>query len=63
MLLLGINLSLSAGKFEDNIKACDGGNMESCSNLGFMYEKGRGMNRNYTEAVKLYRKACDGGKC
>jgi len=31
------------------------------TNLGFMYEKGKGVLKDYKEAVKWYRKAADQG--
>ena len=43
-------------------KACDGGNMRGCSNLGTMYDDGIGVEKNEQKAVELYKKACDGGK-
>jgi TPR repeat protein len=30
-------------------------------NLGYVYEKGIGVTRNYTEAARWYRKAADAG--
>jgi hypothetical protein len=42
-------------------KACDGGNMRGCSNLGGMYANGQGLEMDEKEAARLYRKACDGG--
>ena len=42
-------------------KACDGGNMSGCGNLGFMYEYGNGVEKNEQKAAELYKKACDGG--
>ena len=42
-------------------KACDGGNMRGCFNLGVMYDNGNGVEKNEQKAVELYKKACDGG--
>ena len=42
-------------------KACDGGNVGGCSNLGVLYENGRGVKQDYQKAAQLYQKACDGG--
>ena len=39
-------------------KACQGGNMMSCSNLGLMYATGKGTEVNKTKAIKLLTKAC-----
>ena len=43
-------------------KACDGGSSYGCSNLGFMYEHGKGgLAVDEVKAVGLYRPACDAG--
>ena len=42
-------------------KACDGGEMLGCHNLGAMYQKGDGVEKNVKKAMDLYKKACDGG--
>ncbi|MDD7323120.1 MAG: sel1 repeat family protein, partial [Campylobacter lanienae] len=42
-------------------KACDGGDMSGCGNLGSMYADGNGVEKNEQKAVELYKKACDGG--
>jgi TPR repeat protein/uncharacterized caspase-like protein len=41
--------------------ACDGGAVTGCTDLGWFYQNGLGVNRNDAEAVNLFRKACDGG--
>lgn len=46
--------------FESFKKACDGGNMRACFNLGAMYEYGNGVEKNEQKAAELYKKACDG---
>ena len=43
-------------------KACDGGNMSGCNNLGYMYRQALGVTQDYTRARQLYTKACDGGE-
>ena len=48
--------------FESFKKACDGGNMRACFNLGAMYEYGNGVEKNEQKAAELYKKACDGGE-
>ena len=48
--------------FESFKKACDDGNMRACHNLGVMYEKGNGVEKNEQKAVELYKKVCDGGE-
>jgi TPR repeat protein len=41
--------------------ACNSGIAGSCTDLGWFYENGFGVNRSDAQAVALYRKACDGG--
>ena len=40
-------------------KACDSGDAFGCSNLGFLYKNGQGVNQDYQKAAQLYQKACD----
>lgn len=40
-------------------KACKQGNAEGCHALGFLYEKGLGVEQNYQKAVEYYKKACN----
>jgi TPR repeat protein len=43
-------------------KACDGGEIPACGNLGVMHMYGLGgLAKDETKAAELYRKACDGG--
>ncbi len=42
-------------------KACNGGNVRGCNNLGNMYDEGKGVPQDYDKAIKLYKKACNGG--
>ena len=42
-------------------KACDGGIMNGCYNLGLLYSNGDGVRQDKQKAAKLYSKACDGG--
>ncbi len=42
-------------------QAAEQGNVEAQFALGFMYERGRGVNKDDAEAVKWYRKAADQG--
>ena len=42
-------------------KACDGGKMLGCTNLGFMYANGNGVEKDFSKAAELLKKACDGG--
>ena len=43
-------------------KACDGGEMAGCANLGVLYESGNGVPQDFERARVLYQKACDGGE-
>jgi hypothetical protein len=40
-------------------KACAGGSWESCTDLGLMFDQGRGVAKDYSHAISLYSKACD----
>jgi TPR repeat protein len=42
-------------------KAAEQGNASAQTNLGMMYEDGRGIPQDYTEAARWYRKAADQG--
>ena len=42
-------------------KAAEQGNANAQNNLGWMYDKGRGVTQDYVEAVKWYRKAAEQG--
>ena len=47
-------------------KACDMGDEAGCSNLGFAYANGRGIEQDHVKASEFYTKACDmgnGGGC
>ncbi|MEM8553344.1 MAG: hypothetical protein AAGF71_00825 [Pseudomonadota bacterium] len=41
--------------------ACAGGRASSCTNLGFLYERGLGVDQDYARAYELYEQGCDGG--
>jgi TPR repeat protein len=43
-------------------KACDGGAMEGCLNLGVAFATGRGLPKNERRASELYERACEGGQ-
>lgn len=43
------------------LEAAKAGNLLAQGQMGFQYEKGIGVERNYAEAVKWYRKAADRG--
>ena len=42
-------------------KACDGGDVLSCSDLGDVYNKGEEVTKDFNKAAHFYKKACDGG--
>ena len=41
-------------------RACSAGDMESCNQLAFFYERGKGTERNPSRALALFQKACEG---
>ena len=40
-------------------KACNGGYVEGCYNLGLMYDTGEGVKQDSFKAFQLYEKACN----
>lgn len=42
--------------------SCNLNDSYGCGQLGFMYERGRGVSQDAYQAVKYYQKACDLGK-
>ena len=52
---------IDTNREEEEKKACDGGDVDGCYNLGQMYIFGIGVKQNYFKAVKIYKKACDEG--
>ena len=46
--------------FQQLTSACNGGKLDGCSFLGYMYDEGQGTGKNPAQALILYRKACDG---
>jgi TPR repeat protein len=42
-------------------QACDGGDAQACVDLGYLYDSGTGVLKNYATAAGLYQKSCDGG--
>ncbi len=44
-------------------QACDDGNSLACTNLGWMLQFGHGGRVDLEEAVRLYRKGCQGSSC
>lgn len=41
--------------------ACGHGHLPGCKTLGWLYENGRGVGRDFARARALYGRACDGG--
>lgn len=39
--------------------ACTAGDGDSCYELGYMCQIGRGVEQNYYKAIKFFKKACD----
>ncbi len=61
LLLLTLFLSFTATATEDIQlleKSCADGNGNDCLHLGFLYEKGQGVEQNYIKAKEYYEKAC-----
>jgi TPR repeat protein len=42
-------------------RACSAGNALGCSNLGALYARGRGVQRNVVQAQRLFLLACENG--
>jgi uncharacterized protein len=42
-------------------QGCEGADARGCTNLGFIYEHGRGVETDAGAAVAFYRQGCDGG--
>ncbi|MDB4986270.1 MAG: putative serine/threonine-protein kinase pknH [Myxococcaceae bacterium] len=45
---------------ERNRRACDGGSMQACTDLGVAFENGTGVPKDQKRAFELYTRACDG---
>ena len=66
-VLLGINYKYGDFPFKQDYfkaaslfrKACDGGEALACWSLAWLYQYGKGVRQNKTEALKYYGKACD----
>ncbi len=55
---LGVGDAAAATLFR---RGCDSGDVRGCTNLGWMYETGSGVEQDEGKAVALYRQGCDGG--
>lgn len=53
--------ALTTAAFQECQAQCAAGNPGSCTNIGFLYEKGVGSPKDDQRAASFYRKACDGG--
>lgn len=60
LLFYGCITSMGS-RFERAKKSCDGEDNEGCFNLGVIYEKGEGVEKNYQKALDFYDRACDLG--
>jgi len=76
LVIIGVNI-LIGSSFDDGMnaynngnkqkainlfgKACDGGFIDGCYNLGIMYDNGDGVRQDKRKAKELFGKACDGG--
>ena len=45
-----------------NQKACDGGVLAACANLGLMHASGQGTDENFAKAAELFERVCAGGE-
>jgi hypothetical protein len=50
-----------SGTAEEHDKGCSAGDMRSCLLLGRIYETGQGVDKDLIKAIRLYKRACDGG--
>jgi TPR repeat protein len=44
-------------------QACDGGYSQACTNLGWMYQNAKAVNKDSAAAARLYKRGCDGNAC
>jgi TPR repeat protein len=61
LLLLCTGIGATAATFQENKRACEGGEAAGCNNLGLKYDNGEGTKQDYFQAVKYYKRACAGG--
>ncbi len=64
LLALGLNQAVwadDASDFRQTLQLAEQGYAEAQYNLGVMYDSGRGVRQDYTEAVKWYREAAEQG--
>ena len=63
ILIIGLLFSVIVAK-DLNLKEletnCNDGDIESCSDIGFLYLQGEGVKQDYQKAAELFKKACDG---
>lgn len=64
ILFLLISASIKAqpvATFEQTLQAANNGIIEAYAGVGYYYFTGDGVARNYTEAIKWFKKAVDNG--
>ena len=62
VLFAGLSPGLLAGQDVQGLgRSCNAGDMQSCDDLGIMYEGGARVTRDAARAVNLFQQACDGG--
>lgn len=61
LFALTLSFTVAASEFQDNKRLAEQGFASAQYNLGLMYSKGDGVQKNNTEAVKWYRKAAEQG--
>ncbi len=59
IIYLAIIVNLNAMSFEEKVKACESGSAQGCTYLGNSYAKGEEVKKDYTQAIKFYKKGCD----
>jgi hypothetical protein len=61
LLLLMIGCAEGQSDFQRKLKAAEQGNASAQTTLGFMYQHGKGVSQDYSEAIQWYRKAAEQG--
>jgi len=51
----------NAYSVQEDKRDCDKGIMRGCSNIGYLYQKGKGVKKDSLKSIKYYTKACNGG--
>ena len=58
---VGMSVAFALDVVKNLEKDCNGGNAGACSNLGLMYDYGKGVKQDKSKAKKLFGDACDMG--